>query len=170
MGSQTPDIKRSAVISVCELFRYRLDRDLGIPGLVFAYLGVNGSTADGDEEDHTTMKWNQFTRQNGGGRYIVGNPYAYRATDVRELASAVDPIGPENNRYLLQILLEADVIVPCWGSRGKLPKHLRPRLDTLRGWIFNTKKPVKIFGLTASGDPKHPLMLPYSTPLIDWRL
>ncbi|RWB95624.1 MAG: DUF1643 domain-containing protein [Mesorhizobium sp.] len=163
-------IRRSAVISDCLTWRYRLDRDLGIPGLVFAYLGVNGSTADGDEEDHTTMKWNQFTLQNGGGRYITGNPYAYRAKDVRALAAAVDPIGPENDRYIREILNEADVIVPCWGSRGKLPKHLRPRLDTLRDWIFSTKKPVKIFGLTASGDPKHPLMLPYSTQLINWRL
>ena len=53
-------------------------------------------------------------------------------------------------------------------NRGKLPARLRPRLDELADMIFASKKPVKIFGLTRSGDPLHPLTLPYSTPLTDW--
>jgi hypothetical protein len=27
---------------------------------------------------------------------------------------------------------------------------------------------VRHFGLTTSGDPKHPLMLGYNTPLVNW--
>jgi len=34
--------------------------------------------------------------------------------------------------------------------------------------LCTSGKPVKVFGLTAGGDPKHPLMLPYDTPLVDW--
>ena len=30
-------------------------------------------------------------------------------------------------------------------------------------------KPLLCFGLTKSRDPKHPLMLGYDTPLIEWR-
>lgn len=161
----------SAVISECGRYRYRLDRRvergaIGMP--VFAYFGVNGSTADAEQDDQTVRKWNGFTLKNNGWRYIVGNAFAYRATDVKELAKADDPIGPENDDYLWQIIQEADILVPCWGSRMKLPFHLRARLYRVRDLIFSAGKPVRIFGLTKHGDPLHPLMLSYDTQLIEW--
>lgn len=159
----------SAVISPCGLYRHRLDRDMHVPGLVFAYFGVNPSTAGAEAEDHTTMKWRGFTLCNGGGYYIAGNPFGYRATDVRELAKVADPIGPDNDRHIGEIILDADILVPCWGRRDKLTLSLRHHLDALAARLHASGKPVKVFGLTASGDPKHPLMLGYSTPLVDWR-
>lgn len=159
----------SAMFSECGLFRLRLDRRLADQGLVFAYFGVNSATATADDNDHTVTKWNGFTARNGGARYIVGNAFAFCATDVRELGKAADPIGPDNDRYLAEITAEADILVPCWGSRGKLPPRLRPRLDLVADMIFAAAKPVKIFGLTNSGDPLHPLTLPYTTSMRDWK-
>jgi hypothetical protein len=159
----------SAIFSTCGTWRYRLDRDCGLLGsLVYAYFGVNCSKAGSEKNDQTVGKWIGFTTRNDGHRLIVGNPFTYVATDVRDLAGAADPIGPENDRYLAEIIAEADVLVPCWGNRNKLPPRLRPRLDWLRDLIFAAGKPVKILGLTASGDPKHPLMLGYDTPLVEW--
>lgn len=158
----------SAVISPCGTWRYRLDRDVQPEGLVIAFFGVNGSTATGDEEDQTTRKWRGFTLRNGGRRYIAGNPFGYRATDVRELANAVDPVGPENGHYLREIIAEADVLVPCWGSTIKVPPRLRHHFPALLQLLFDTGKPVKVFGFTATCDPKHPLMLGYDTPLTEW--
>lgn len=158
----------SAIFSDCGLFRYRLDRDVQSSGLVLAFFGVNGATAGAHQEDQTTRKWFGFTLQNNGRKYIAGNPYAYCATDVRKLAKVDDPIGPLNDYYLGQIVAEADILVPCWGSRQKVPERLRDRFDWLRDRIFSSGKPVRVFGFTASGDPKHPLMLGYDTPLIDW--
>lgn len=158
----------SAVISPCGTWRYILGRTVADAGPVFAYFGVNGSTATADENDHTVNKWIGFTERNGGSRFVVGNPFAYRATDVRELAKASDPVGPENASYLAAIIAEADILVPCWGNRSKLPQSLRFRLNLLRDQIFAAGKPVKVFGFTKSGDPLHPLMLAYTTPLQDW--
>lgn len=104
-----------------------------------------------------------------GSRYVVGNAFALQARDVRALASAADPVGPENDMHLYDIMTEADILVPCWGSRAKLPPHLHPRLALVRDLIFSFGKPVLIFGLTASGDPKHPLTLGYSTILQSWK-
>jgi len=157
-----------AVLSPCGLFRYRLDRDVQASGLVIVYCGVNGSTATGDEEDQTTMKWRGFTLRNGGSRYIAINPFGFRATDVRQLASAADPVGPLNDFYVDQALAEADLIVPCWGNRSKVPERLRHHFNAMLRRMQATGKPMKTFGLTKSGDPKHPLMLSYDTPLIDW--
>lgn len=156
----------SAVISSCGLFRYRLDRAVQDDGPVVAFFGVNGSTADANEEDQTTRKWIGFSRRNGFSRYIVGNPFAYRARDVGQLALVADPVGSENLLYLLEIIDEADILIPCWGHRAKVPQRLWPHIDKLRELILAAGKPMMMFGITSSGDPKHPLMLGYDTPLV----
>ncbi|MBU9293051.1 DUF1643 domain-containing protein [Burkholderia multivorans] len=158
----------SAIISPCCRYRYRLEREVAPTGFVVAFFGVNASRADASIRDHTDLKWTGFAYRWGARKYIAGNPFAYRSPSVLDLAAVVDPIGPENDAYLTQIIGDADLLVPCWGDRGKLPKCLRPRLHAVEGMLRASGKPLKVFGLTAKGDPKHPLMLPYDTALIDW--
>ncbi|KVR27803.1 hypothetical protein WK15_11590 [Burkholderia ubonensis] len=158
----------SAIISPCCGYRYRLERDVAPTGIVVAFFGVNPSRADASVRDQTDLKWTGFAARWGARKYIAGNPFAFRSPNVADLAAVVDPIGPENDMHLAQIIADADQLVPCWGDRGKLPKCLRPRLDAVAEMLRASGKPVKVFGLTSTGDPKHPLMLPYDTPLIDW--
>lgn len=158
----------SAIISPCGQYRYRLERDIQMDGFVVAFFGVNPSTADAHAEDSTTRKWAGFCRVMGARRYIAGNPFAFRSTDVKALASAADPIGPENDANIDAIIADADILIPCWGNRSKVPPGLRHRFDSLAARLFASGKPVKTFGLTASGDPMHPLMLGYSTPILEW--
>lgn len=160
----------SAIFSPCDKFRYRIERPIAESGIVIAFFGVNPSTAGAEVEDQTTIKWRGFCRVNGASRYIAGNPFAFRATNVRELALAADPIGPDNAKHLAEIMADADLLVPCWGSRMKLPRKLRPYLDDLAGVIRRCGKPIRVFGLTKSGDPAHPLMLSYTIPLVEWAL
>lgn len=157
----------SAIISQCGRYRYRLERET-CPGRVVAFIGVNPSTADADTDDATVRKWRGFSTRWGFGRFVVGNLFAYRATDVRELAAAGDPVGHENNEHLRALLDGVDLVVPCWGSRGKLPPSLRHRIDDVRQMLRNCASPVRVLGLTSSGDPRHPLMLGYDTALEDW--
>jgi len=159
-----------AVISECGRYRYRLDRHVGGAGQVAAFFGINPSTADASVDDATVRKWRGFSERQGFSRFIVGNVFAFRATDVRELASAGDPVGEQNRERIFGafgICQEADVLVPCWGARGKVPKNLWPVIDTFRDRLKATGLPVMCWGLTSSGDPKHPLMLGYDTPLVD---
>jgi len=158
----------SAIISQCGNYRYRLERQIAESGIVIAFFGVNPSTADAEAEDQTTMKWRGFAKVHGARKYIAGNPFAYRTTDVRQLSWVTDPIGPDNLRHTAKIIEDADLLIPCWGSHLKLPPKLRPHLNSLEFVIRASGKPVKIFGLTKSGDPMHPLMLGYSTPLVNW--
>lgn len=158
----------SAVISPCGTFRYRLDRLVQERRLVAAFFGVNSSTAGPIEEDQTTLKWRGFSLRNAFGRYIAANPFAYRSKDVRKLATVTDPVGPDNERYLDEIIAEADVLIPCWGNRDKVPRQLRHHFDALLAKLIASGKPILTFGLTNGGDPKHPLMLGYDTPLVEW--
>ena len=158
----------SAVISECGKYRYRLERDVQMDGKVFAFFGVNPSTADASIDDATVRKWIGFTKVNGGRRFIVGNVFALRSTDVNALKSAPDPVGPDNAEHLLAIAAAADILVPCWGARGKIPKELHIHLAQTLTLLVATGKPIMTFGFSKSGDPLHPLMLGYSTPLVPY--
>lgn len=161
----------SAVMSHCGRYRYILGRDIEAifprPGVVI-FIGVNPSTADAETDDATVRKWRGFASRWGYNRFLVGNLFAYRATDVRALARAEDPVGPDNDAHLAWLLERADLVVPCWGSRDKLPPALWPRIDAVRAQLRAGRAPILTLGLTASGDPKHPLMLGYDAKLEDW--
>lgn len=160
----------TAVISSCGLYRYRLERDVAMAGPVYAFFGVNPSTADASIDDATVRKWTGFVKRWGGSRYLVGNVFAYRATDVRELVNDPGPaFSLANQGHLRDIAAAADVLVPCWGARSKVPRDLHHIIDAAQHLLRQTGKPLMHMGLTASGDPKHPLMLGYDTPLTEWK-
>ena len=162
------DWVKSAFFSTCGCYRYKLEREVAVNGIVIAYFGVNPSTAGAEKDDATSRKWIGFTKANGGRSYIAGNPFAFISTNPSVLHRVVDPVGPENPRHLREIIEQSDLLVPCWGNRAKLPKTLWHHLDDLASLLKESGKPVKIFGLTKSGDPMHPLMLGYDTQLIPW--
>ena len=60
-----------------------------------AFFGVNPSTADASSDDSTVRKWRGFTQRWGGSRFIVGNVFAYRSTDVRQLAAVEETTLPK---------------------------------------------------------------------------
>lgn len=159
----------SAVISQCGLYRYALTRAWSPDGGSVTFIGVNPSTADADTDDATVRKWRGFATRWGFGSFRVANLFGYRATNVKELASVADPVGPHNDHFLLASFGGADLIVPCWGDRGKLPRNLWPRIDAVKERLrLTTCAPIRTFGLTAGGDPKHPLMLGYATERQEW--
>lgn len=158
----------NAILSQCGNYRYRLERQIADTGIVIAFFGVNPSTADAGTDDQTTMKWRGFAKIHGARSYIAGNPFAYRSKDIRYLAAIADPVGPDNLRHIAKIIEDSHLLVPCWGSRSKLPEKLRPHLHSLELMLRASGKPLKVFGLTKSGDPMHPLMLGYDTPLVPW--
>ncbi|MCP3721768.1 DUF1643 domain-containing protein [Paraburkholderia sp. CNPSo 3272] len=158
----------SAIISRCCSYRYRLEREVRSTGIVVAFFGVNPSRADASVRDQTDWKWTAFSHRWGARKYVAGNPFAFRTPYVEDLVAVVDPVGPENDAHLAQIIADADLLVPCWSDRKKLPHVLRPRLDAVAEMLRVSAKPLMVFGLTKGGDPKHPLMLSYETPLTNW--
>ena len=176
----------SAVFSHCGKHRLRLDRevkfdlDLLLPGRIFdedarlVFCGINPSTAAEVKNDPTIRKITGFCQRWGFGRFTMVNVYTYVSTDVKQLAK-MDPLDIVTRNHL-KVLEEAldnsDGVVPCWGSRSKLPKALHNgldnRLDFLLAHRRHTGVQVYHMGIGVTGDPYHPLMLPYSTPLTEW--
>lgn len=159
----------SAIISDCGKYRYRLERH-GLSGAgAVAWIMVNPSTADASVDDPTIRKVIGFSERLGAGRAIVGNKFAYRATDVRELKAVGDPKGPDNDAHLAQIMGDAPTVIVAWGPLAKLPKHLRRRWLAVVRIASDLDRPLMCFGTAQDGHPRHPLMLAYDTPLIEWK-
>lgn len=159
----------SAVISECGQYRYLLGRSLGGGGRgpVVLFVGVNPSTANADLDDATVRKWRGFARAWGFDRFEAVNLFAYRTTDVRMLARVPDPIGPRNEAHVRQAIDRAHLVVPCWGAAAKLPDRLRGGLQWGK-WMAGNARDSQCLGLTKCGQPRHPLMLGYATPLQPW--
>jgi hypothetical protein len=157
---------RSAVISDCGLYRYRLEREGSGEGRTVVVM-VNPSTADAEQDDATIRKLKGFGERNGWGRIIVGNLFAYRATDVKELARAADPIGPSNDEHLRAMMMRCDRLIFAWGKNDKVPKLLRNRWRTVLQRTPHWLQP-HCLGTGKDGHPYHPLMLAYSTPIVPW--
>lgn len=132
----------------------------------YAFFGINPSTADDRIDDQTFKKWLGFVSRWGGRGFIVGNAFEFRSTDVKVLHTINDPVGPLNNNYIDAIIHHADVLVPCWGNRKKLPRSSRSECDAMVTKLKASNKPIYALRLTVDGDPAHPLMVPYNTKLI----
>lgn len=162
-------LSMGAVISPCGTYRYRLERDISIlPGPTIAWIMVNPSTADAENDDATIRKVLGFSRRFGAGRVIVGNLFAFRATDIRALRTATDPIGPEAGEHLRQITGEAQRIVVAWGPLAKLPRRLRARWREVVGIAEARRRVLMCLGTAQDGHPLHPLMQSYDRALVPW--
>jgi hypothetical protein len=159
----------TAIISDCQTWRYTLTRDLGSGAGTAVICGVNPSTADASKDDHTIRKDMGFLRLLGVRHLVKINEFAFRATDVNALKTAADPIGPDNDRHIEQALRDADLHIAAWGPLGKLPPHLRSRWRDVVAIADRVGCRLMCWGTAQDGQPRHPLMLAYSTPLIEWR-
>lgn len=153
-------MKRSAVISSCGRFRYRLTRGWA-DGPTVTWVMLNPSTADAHVDDPTIRKCVGFSQRWGYGSLTVVNLFALRSTDPSALRTAPDPFGPDNVRYVDEALLSADLSVVAWGGGIS---HAKGR-GTTRGRAIRSWPGTMMLGTTKAGEPRHPLMLAYSTPL-----
>ena len=146
--------RRSAAISDCGLYRYRLERRWA-PGFTVTWVMLNPSTADASTDDATLKRISGFSRRMGFGRLIVVNLYAYRATEPRDLWRAVDPVGPDNDEYLREAMAGHEVVV-AWGAHAR-PDRIARFLEIHRGAPGAGR--LHALALTAAGQPRHPLYL-----------
>lgn len=159
---------RRAVFSECGLFRYLLEHDFGGVGPVISLTMVNPSDANGEQNDATMTRVDGFAVRMGASKVIVTNKNALVAKDVRALRSALDPIGPENDAYIAQAIRGADIHIVAWGPLSKLPKPLRSRWRDVTNVLLSAGANPMCWGTALDGQPRHPLMLAYSTPLVPW--
>jgi hypothetical protein len=157
-----------AILSPCERYRYRLERNIA-PGPALGIVMINPSRATASLDDPTIDRVQAVCARIGFGRAIIGNLFAWRASDVTELGRVVDPVGPDNDTHLAAIAAEADMIVVAWGAPGKIPARHAGRWRAVADMLEAPGKPLHCLTHLKSGHPRHPQILIHETPLPLWR-
>jgi len=155
---QKEDAASYAVYSDCELYRYSLTRTWDPAGQKALFIMLNPSTATEVQNDPTVERCERRSRILGFGAFRVTNIFAFRATDPRDMRAATDPIGPENDRTILESCPWADQIICAWGTHGE---HLK-RGPEMEARLRGTDRPLHHLGLSKAGHPKHPLYIKYA--------
>jgi len=143
-------------------YRYVLGRqwDASLSECVFIML--NPSTADDSQDDPTIRRCINFAKSFGCGSLLVGNLYAYRATDPRDLFKAADPTGgPRNDAVLCDILTRGALAVVAWGAHAKSARVA----EVLR---LSGTHPLTALATTKDGAPRHPLYVPRTALPTAW--
>lgn len=158
------DAPSTAVYSDCERYRYSLTRVWDPAGSKALFVMLNPSTATEVQNDPTVERCERRARTLGFGAFQVTNIFAWRDTDPRKMRAAQDPVGPENDRAILEGADWADQIVAAWGTHGA---HLDrgPNVERL---LRETGLPLFHLGLTKDGHPKHPLYIGYNQQPAPW--
>ena len=155
----------TATFSADGVYRYTLERDLAdynVRGKQLAgaclFVMLNPSTADEKNDDPTIRRCIGFALRWKFRRLLVGNIFAYRATNPSELAKLKyhEAVGSANNRSIVDLAKRADRIVCAWGNHGSLLR----RGEEVHGMLVEYGAKPLVLGLTKIGQPAHPLYLP----------
>lgn len=157
-------MKYEAVISDDGLYRYKLMREWDDAKPRVTFVMLNPSTADAKIDDPTIRRCLGFARRWDMGSLCVLNLFAYRATDPGRLSvlfrdEGVDPVGPENNDYILRTYASAakgDRLIFAWGSSASGPKVFERAAYVLHAADLWGLTPYCL-GKTTVGHPRHPL-------------
>jgi hypothetical protein len=155
-------MNRSAIISPDGVYRYSLSRSGWMGDGTLIWLLLNPSTADASVDDPTIRRVIGFTQREGYAEAVILNLFALRSTNPDVLVDHPDPVGEINDRYLVTQTCSRRVVC-AWGAhpvaaeRGRTVMH-----DALR---FSTPL---CLGVTAGGQPRHPLYLPKTAALIPY--
>ena len=160
-GQADPDpVEASAVFSADRLYRYALRR-IWSSGPVMSFVMLNPSIANETENDPTIRRCMAFARAAGCAGLAVVNLYAWRSTVPGGLRTAADPVGPDNHRWLACALAQPGPLVAAWGALAE-----RRRVSEVLELVG--RRELQCLGVTAHGQPRHPLYVRADTPLQSW--
>ena len=155
------DIEYGAIFDITERYRYSLWRAWSPYHPRMAFILLNPSTADEHKNDPTIRRCISFAQAWNFGSIEVVNLFAYRATDYRELFKASEPIGTENNHFLVQAVEHSPLIVLGWGARGTFLNRDRQVMT-----LLTARNDFSCLGLTKNRQPRHPLYVKGNADLV----
>ena len=115
-------LHKTAVISRCEKYRYKLTRTWDEDKGKVLFIMLNPSTANHIENDLTTIRCINFAEKWGYGGIMIGNIYPFRAKRPKDLKNWVRDCKHSkrfqdwiNYRHIMSMVEQADMIVCAWG-------------------------------------------------------
>lgn len=134
---------------------------------IIGFVGLNPSTASHLEDDQTIKKLTFWAKKWGYDGLVIVNVCAFRARNPTNMMNAPDSMGPDNVLMIATWMDRCKDHVFMWGNNVKNP--MLAGIDHHISRIIERYPKAKCFGISNSGQPVHPLMLPYSTELIPYK-
>jgi len=109
---------RETVLSPCRTYRYTLWREwMGREGYAM-FVGLNPSTADERVDDATIRRCVNYAKAWGYGALCMTNLFAFRTVSPVIMKAQPDPVGPDNDGWLVDMAADAGVVIAAWGADG----------------------------------------------------
>ena len=146
---QERPLKNTAKLSDCRNYRYALWRtwDQSKPYVMF--VGLNPSTADETTDDPTLTRCINYAKSWDYGGVCMANLFAFRATEPAVMKAALDPVGVENDSWLIKLAESSGIVIAAWGNDGSFVGRAQ-QVKSLLPNMFCLK-------INKSGEPAHPL-------------
>ena len=114
---------KKAIISDCGKYRYELHREWDKSKKKVLFVMLNPSTADGLNNDLTTIRCINFAKKWGYGGIMIGNIYPFRAKRPKDLRKWLNDFiysdghgaTKTNEVHVKEMAEQADMIVCAWG-------------------------------------------------------
>lgn len=145
-------MKTGAIFDPTHTYRYSLWREWNANAPKVGFIMLNPSSADAEKNDPTIRRCIGFAQAWGYGYLEVVNLFAYRATHLKDLLQATDPIGNQNDRYLSAAMQTAELLVVAWGNWGRFNRRDQAVLQ-----LISEHRQVYCLSINQSGQPRHPL-------------
>lgn len=147
----------NAVMDETGHYRYQFSCQWGTQGRFITFIMLNPSVGNQQQPDPTLRKCINYAKNWGYDGIKVANLFAYVSTDPQRLTSVVDPVGPDNDRHLLEMIQGVDRIVLAWGKM--LPKSfVQPRIQEVL-YLLRERDSYCLEKTKCGSFPKHPLFL-----------
>ena len=128
------------------------------PKRIFCCIALNPSTATEVEDDPTVGRVIGFAQREKCDALVMLNIFAFRATDPEVMKANPDPIGKENDEWLMKCTSMASVVLAAWGTHGEF----MGRGARVAAMIPN----MYCLGTNKGGSPKHPLYVDAGQQLV----
>ena len=120
-------LHKTAVISKCEKYRYKLTRTWDEDKGKVLFIMLNPSTANHIENDLTTIRCINFAEKWGYGGIMIGNIYPFRAKRPKDLRKWLNKgsdyafwkSGYDNRNHVQDMMNQCDLTVCAWGGNHK---------------------------------------------------
>lgn len=135
-------------------YRYLLWREWNSSSKTVSFIMLNPSRADAEINDPTITRCINFAKSWGYGRLEVVNLFAYRTPKPSLLKQVTEPIGRDNDHFIIESVSRSDLVILAWGNHGTWQQQDLSTLELLKNYNY-----LYSLGMTKRGCPRHPLYL-----------
>lgn len=153
----------NAVFDSSGEYRYWLQRKWDDLKAKVSFIMLNPSVADSEWDDRAVQRCIFFARNWGFGSVEIVNLFAYQTESPKILKSVMEPIGKDNDKYILETLKNADIIIAAWGNDGAFRNRYKEILTLVQDYDLHC------MGITAESQPKYPARLSNDTRYFIYR-